>query len=310
MASAAPFAAPFEAAIAATFAARSAWNSARAGTILGVMKIAAWIVLGLLALVALVVTGALIFLNPIVKSGVQKGATYATGTETKLAAVDAGLFAGRFALTDLTIQNPPGFRDEPFVHIGNAQAKWENGTVLSDAIVIDTFAVDGVDLNLERAASGKTNYGAILDHLKALPGGEKAPKEPSSGKAKTLSIQRIEIKNVKAGLHLEGVPVVSGSMNVTVPVVKINGFTTGGSTEEIVAKLTSTLVHAVLNSALEAGKNVFPADAVKDLETSLKNAAKDVESQAKEALKGLNGDPKSTNDAVKGIEDILKGKKK
>jgi hypothetical protein len=274
------------------------------------MKIVAWIVLALVALGAVALTGALIFFNPIVKSGVQKGATYATGTETTLAAVDAGLFAGRFALTDLTIHNPPGFRDEPFVHIGAARAQWENGTVLSDDIVIDTFAVDGVDVNLERAASGKTNYGAILDHLQSIAGPATQPAEPSSGLAKKLSIQHIEIKNVKAGLHLEGVPVVSGSMSVSVPLVKIDGFTSGGSKQEIVAKLTNALVQAVLKASLDAGKNVFPADMLKDLETDLKRATHDLEQQAKQALKGLDGNPKGTNDTIKGVEDLFKGKKK
>jgi hypothetical protein len=273
------------------------------------VKIVLWGVLGLIALVAIALTGALVFLNPIVKSGVEKGATYATGTETKLGAVDAGLFAGRFAFTDLTIANPPGFRDEPFVHIGNAHAQWDNGTILSDEIVIDTFAIDGVDVNLERA-NGKTNYGAILDHLQSLAGPEKAAQKPSSSPAKKLSIKHIEIKNVKAGLHLSGVPVVSGSMNVSVPLVKIDDFHSDGSTQEIVAKLTSQLVHAVLQSSLDAGKNIFPADMLKDLDASLKSLTHTVESQAKDVMKGLEGDLKQGGDPLKGVEDIFKGKKK
>jgi hypothetical protein len=244
----------------------------------------------------------------LVKGAVEKGATYATGTETKLGSVDASLFAGRFGLKDFSIANPAGFRPEPFLHLGSAQASWDNGTILSDDIAIGTFALDGVELNLE-SASGKTNYGAILANLDKLAGPESKPAEAAPSKPKKLSIKRIEIKNVKAGLHLSGTPLGNNSMSVEVPLVAIDDFHSDGSNAENVAKLTRALVEAILQGTLNAGKGVFPADMLKDLGGNLQGLSNQLQGQAKEIMKGLDTNVKGVEDALKGAGDLFKKKK-
>jgi hypothetical protein len=274
------------------------------------MKILLRVGIVLVLLLVVLLACGLFFLDSLVKGGIEKGTTYATGTETKLESVDASLFSGRFGMKGLSIANPPGFRPEPFLHLGSAQATWDNGTILSDEIAIGTFALDGVEVDLE-SASGKTNYGAILANLEKLSGpADKKPAEPASSSAKKLSIKRIEIRNVKAGLHISGTPVGGGSLSVAVPLVAIDDFHSDGSTSEIVAKLTRALVEAVLQSALTAGKGVFPADILKDLGVNLKNLESNLQGQAKDALKGLNSDVKSIEDSLKVLGDPLKGKKK
>jgi hypothetical protein len=275
---------------------------------LSTMKILVRIGIALALLVIVVLAAVLVFLDPLVKGGIEKGATYATGTETKLGSVDASLFSGRFGLKDLTIANPPGFGSAPFLHLGSAQAAWDNGTILSDDISIGTFALDTVELSLE-SNGGKTNYGAILDHLQQLSGPESKPAEASPSKSKKLSIKRIEIKNVKAALHLSGLPVGNGSMSVSVPRVAIDDFHSDGSTSEIVAKLTSALVHAILQGALNAGKNVFPADVLKDLSGNLQKIEHDLQGEAKELMKGNDPNVKGVEDALKNAGDFFKKKK-
>jgi hypothetical protein len=256
----------------------------------------ALVVLFLLGVVG--VAGVWIFLNPIVSTAIEKGSTYATGVDTKVGNVDASVLAGHFGLKELTLANPPGFRPEPFLHIASAQAAWQNGTILSKTITMDEFVVDGVDVNLERAGSG-TNYGKILDHLGQLSGGgeKDKPKETTGGK--TLVIKKIEIKNVRAGLHLSGVPVASGSFEVKVPSIVIQDFRSDGSTTEIVAKLTRVLLQSILENVLSAGKDIFPADIVKDLGSGLKSVGATLEESAKSAI----------DDAIKGVGDVFKKKK-
>jgi hypothetical protein len=273
------------------------------------MKLILRVVLIVLVLFLAALAGALVFLDPLVKSGIEKGATYATGTETKLGAVDASLFSGRFGLKDLSIANPPGFRPEPFLRLGSAQATWDNGTILSDEIAIGTFALDGVELSLE-SAGGKTNYGAILSNLEKLAGSDAKPTEPSSSKSKTLTIRHIEIRNIKAGVHLSGLPVANGSLSVAVPLVEIDDFRSDGGTSEIVAKLTRALVQAILRGTLEAGQGILPADMLKDLGGSLQGLTGSIEGQAKEIMKALGSDLKGAESALKGAGDLFKPKKK
>jgi len=256
---------------------------------------------GLLVLFILLVVGAggvIVFLDPLVKTAVEKGATFATGVETKVGSVDASPFSGHFGLRELTVANPPGFSSDPFLHLGTAGASWQNGTILSNTIEMDQLLVQDVEVHLERAGSG-TNYGKILDNLGKLSsgGGQPQKPEPEAKGGKNLHIKKIEIRNVRAGLRMPGLP----AMEVKVPSVVIDDFRSDGSTQEIVGKLTRQILQSILNSVLSAGKDIFPADVVKDLGQGLSNLGGALGSSAKDALKGVEG-------ALKGAGDLFKKK--
>jgi hypothetical protein len=264
------------------------------------MKILKWLAIVVVVLLVLGVGVTWIFFDPLVSSAIEKGSTYATGVDTKVAHVSASPVAGKFGLEGLSLANPPGFRDEPFVSLGSAHAAWQNGTLLSDTIEMDEFVVQDVVVNLERA-NGKTNYGTILDHLSQVSGEKPEPeKKPEPDKTKgqkNLIIKKIEIKNVRATLYLPNLP----SIPVTVPSLVIDDFRSNGTTTEIVGKLTSEVLHSILASVLKAGKDIFPADIVNDLGNGLKNVGDVLGSGAKGAAKGVQ-------DAIKGAGDLFKKK--
>ncbi len=262
------------------------------------------LVVGVLLAVVLVAV-VWLFFSPIVSGAIEKGATYATGVDTKVKSVSASPTAGKFSLEGLSMANPPGFQAPSFVTLGSLRAGWQNGTLLSDTIQMDEFVVDGVEVNLERTSNG-TNYGKILDHLSQVSGGakegEKAPKEPPKEPAKggkSLRIQKIDIRNVKATLRISSP--VAATIPVTVPSVVINDFRSDGSTTEIVGQLTQQVLHSILDSVLKAGKDVFPADIVKDLGGSLKSIEDALGSGSKSAVQ-------SVQDALKGAGGLFKKK--
>ena len=59
------------------------------------MKLLRRALLVLLVLVLLFFAAGWIFLDPLVAKGIEKGASYATGVETKVAKVDASLLSGK-----------------------------------------------------------------------------------------------------------------------------------------------------------------------------------------------------------------------
>ena len=130
------------------------------------MKLLIRLGLAALVLIVLVLGGAFFFIDSLVKGGIEKGTTYATGTETKLGSVDAGLFKGHFALKDLSIANPAGFRSEPFLHLGSAAAAGDNGTILSDEIAIGVFNNKATGVRIipvaGKQAGESVNYGGLL----------------------------------------------------------------------------------------------------------------------------------------------------
>ena len=91
-------------------------------------------------------------------------------------------------------------------------------------------------------------------------------------------------KNVHAGLHLSGVPLASGSTDLTIPSIVIEDFKSDGDTTKIVAQLTRVLLQAILEEAVS-----LAPDLLKDLGSNLEGLQGTIESGAKDALKGLEG---------------------
>lgn len=271
------------------------------------MRLLLKIVIGLVVLVLLVGGGALFFIDSIARGAVEKGATYATGVQTKLAKADVGVFSGHLTLEGLDIANPPEFRPEPFLHLESARATWDGSTMLSDEIQMNEFVLDGITANIERTSS-KSNYGVILDNLKKLSSGKaEPPKDEASGAQRHLKIRRIVIRRVDVGLHLSGVVGLSASQKIKVPEIVIEDFDTSGTTMEIVSKVTQAIVHAVMKEIATAGKGLIPADVLQDLGQTLGDLEGALKSGTKEALKGLES---TLKDATKGlgVDDLLKKK--
>jgi hypothetical protein len=260
-----------------------------------------WLVRGVLIVIALIVViggGVFLFFDRLVSASIEKGATHATGVETKVGAVDASPFAGRLAIDELSIANPPGFRPEPFVSLRSTRASWDNGTILSDSIHVREFVLDGVAVNLERTG-GKTNYGTILDHVEKLSPKSSDPKPEPTGESRTLKIDRLVIRDVRTALHLD-IAGAAQSFEVKVPEIVLTDFDSNGSTGEIVAKLTRAVINALLESSLNAGKGVFPEELLKDLGGQLQGLEKMLGEQAEGLFKDLGT---GLDDAKKTLQD-------
>jgi uncharacterized protein involved in outer membrane biogenesis len=264
----------------------------------------------LVALLLLLLAGgaAFLMLDGIVRSAIEKGGSAATGTATTLDKADASFFKGAFGLDGFAIANPQGFRSEPFLALKSAHAQWQNGSILSDTLVIDEFALDGLALSLERSAAGN-NWDKILDSLKKLSGPTPAkPAEPESGgSGRSVTIQKISILNTHCALHLSGQPALNGDWKVDVPAITILNLRSNGSTAEIAGKLTKAVVEAVVKQAASSGKGVFPADALKDLESGLKEVGQHA---LDDVLKGKTDPGAALKQAEKDAKGLFGGKKK
>jgi len=116
---------------------------------------------GLLALfLVLVVTLTLLFDPNDYKDDIIKAVRDKTGRELRIEGKLGwsffpwiGIETGR-----LELGNAPGFGKEPFASIESAGAKVELLPLLGKTVVVDTFLLDGLKLNLARNASGRSNW--------------------------------------------------------------------------------------------------------------------------------------------------------
>jgi hypothetical protein len=280
------------------------------------MKIALRLLLVLVLLLAVAGVAAVLGIDSIARTAVEKGGTYALGVETKLAKADIGLLQGTTALGGLSVANPPGF-DPTFLSLGKAELAVTLGSLRSDVIEVPKFVLSDVSVLLQKR-EGKTNYGVILDNLKKFESGEPpAGEEPKpKGEGKRFVIQKIEITNVSADIDLLPAGGKLTKAKVTIPSLTLEnvGTADGGAS---VGEIVSAVVKALLQATLEAGGKAIGPELLADLEGKLKSMgleAIDVGAGVTSELEKISPElGEKAGEVLKGVDkglgDLLKKKK-
>jgi len=208
--------------------------------------------------------------NLIVERAVEAGGEYALGVETSLASAEVGLTHGRCELNKYKIDNPEGFEQDNFLTINKFIFDIETGSIFDDAVVIDSFIVDGLVLNLEQN-DAKGNYKQILDHIKKLDMNESSEEE-SKVIIKKASFSELTLNTA---LTIMGKKQQEGSY--TVEGFELNNI--GGDEGMTTSQLTAFLVKTLINKALSSGK----------LPANLSGKVEELKNEGQEKLKeGLN----------------------
>lgn len=268
--------------------------------------------------------------NSAVRQGVEKGATYALGVDTKLAAVRlGGVFSGEVGLGGLQVANPSGFQTPHFLTLGDADVAVDLSTFSTDVLEVPRFALTDIDLNLERKG-GKGNYQVILDNLQKVSGGGGSQPAPPGGQEKKLVVRELVLKNVKVHARLLDAPggvgaALGSAAAVTVPLDEIRLTDVGrtgsgvGGTGVTVGELTNIIVKAVLAAAAEKGGGLIPTELLGDLQGQLAGKLGDLKnlgmqiggeaaSKAVEQAKDVAG--KAADEAAKAAKDAADKAKK
>ncbi len=233
---------------------------------------------GILALVIVAVLVAIAAVNGIARTAIEKGGTYALGAKTDVASVHVGLLSGEFSMAGLTVDNPSGgaFATSHFLSLGKGGVAVSFGTLNKSTVELPSLTLTNLDVNLEKK-DGKTNYGAILDHLKQATGGDQSkPASKPAADEKRFIIHDLDIQNVVIHVDLLGGPAaLSNATKLTVPIDRIQ-LTDVGQTGTGVAgsgvtmsELSGIIVKAVLAAASQKGGGIIPADVLSDLQGQL-----------------------------------------
>jgi len=133
------------------------------------MKILKWLAILLVTLVLVIGIGiaALVYLVDWSdqKERIQALVKTHTGRDLEIAGdLSPSVFpwAG-FSVGGITLSNAAGFGDEPFARIGSADVKVELLPLLKRTVNIRTVTLAGLELDLQRAADGSTNWDDLVD---------------------------------------------------------------------------------------------------------------------------------------------------
>lgn len=147
-------------------------------------KMIRWLVIAPLVLILAGVLFSWLFLDGLVKSGIEAGGSKVVGAKVELDSVDIGLFPIELALNRLQVTNPK----EPMrnaVEAGNIHFGMELGPLFSGKVIISDASLTGLSFNTERSSSG------------AL---EKVPESPESEESFSLPLPNVDVPDVNETL--------------------------------------------------------------------------------------------------------------
>lgn len=247
-----------------------------------------WLVrigLAAVALLIVVIAAVVIFLDGIVKKGVETAGPMITKVEVKLDKASVSLWGGSADLKGLVVGNPPGYTTECAMKIGDVSVSLKPMSVLSDRIVIRSIQVKSPEITIEGGLK-ENNLTKIESNLNGAPSSSSGGATPAQGgKAKKLQVGDLEVSG--AILHVKS-PLLAGKM-VSVPLPAIHLTDLGNGSEgvtaaELTKKVMSSLMKEIVPAATKALSNAG-ADAL--------GLGKDAGKQGEDALKKAGSGLKS-----------------
>jgi hypothetical protein len=236
--------------------------------------------LGLVALFGFVALGmtALLWLESLTKTAIEKGGSHALGVETSLERARMGILAGEFAIDGLAVANPPGFAQPNFFSLRSARLELPLVRLLRRRIMIPTLELEGISVDLERSAQG-TNFGLILERLSRSPNEDPASEPaPSSSPSRVFHVQRLSIRDVRATVQLLPAGGDLTKLDLAIPPIEVTDL----ASDMTLPQLCAVVVELVLSAAIEAGQGSWPTEFLAELRGGLDG----LEAHAREELVG------------------------
>ncbi|MBI5365896.1 MAG: hypothetical protein HZA54_02565 [Planctomycetes bacterium] len=216
-----------------------------------------------LLVVALLAVGvAFLSIDRMAKGAVEQGASAALGVPTTLDGASVGIFSSRFAMTRLTVANPEGFKTPHFLVFTTSEMEVTLAGLRADPVEVPRMTISGIDLNLEKTATG-ANYSAIMDHMKKLEA------DPEYAKRKKFVIHELVLRDVTVHVDAGALGKLTGSGPLKIPELTLHDVGSAGNKGMTAVEVTSAVTKTLLLSTLETGKGLLPTEFLGELGGSL-----------------------------------------
>jgi hypothetical protein len=278
----------------------------------------------LLAVVVLIILAVVILflsLNSLVRAGIVRGGHDATGQNTDLTSANLSLVGGTLQLAELGIHNPEGYTAPPLLTMKSCDVTVQSSSIFSHTVVIDSIAIDGLNINLEQNGM-KNNLSEIIDTIQKKTSAADTTGTSNAPPGKELKITRLSLTGTK--VHIRSGAPLNLNMDLDLPPLSIDDPTNPDGRPMKIADLVGKILlqlskQIVENPALPPGirdsmKNVQVLvdnlkgnldKGVKQFSASIQDAAKNMDpSKLQEAGKDLQNTMK---DAGKNVKDATKG---
>jgi hypothetical protein len=261
-----------------------------------------------------------LFADSAVKMGIESAGTKALQVGVAVDDVDLSILGGKIGFQNLVIDNPPDYKYERLLELGDAKIAVETGSLLTDIINIKEIRLDGMNVVLEQRGVTSNN---IQDIMKALPAKEAEPAEPADPGGKKLHIDSLEITNTQVKVKLLPLPGKVDTLTLKLAPIKMTDI--GGENDIDTVALVRKVLLAIAGGIAEQGVGLLPKEMLGSLASQLDklgalpaaffdkggkilDVGKDVGETTVEAGKDVGGGIlKGAGGATKGVTDGIKG---
>ena len=160
------------------------------------MKFLFKLLLSLFVLLVLVAGGGTLFLDGIVRKGIETVGTQVAKVEVKLDDVGVSVFTGKGALRGLQVANPKGYRAPQAVKVGQALVVLKPLSVFSERVVVRSVVVQETEIHYEKR-DGKTNLDVIQANVESVL----LDRDKKTKPEKKLQIDSLVIRNAKVHVY-------------------------------------------------------------------------------------------------------------
>jgi uncharacterized protein involved in outer membrane biogenesis len=217
----------------------------------------------LVVLIVVVVIGVGLFLDSIIKKGVETVGPKITQVSIKVDAVNLSLLSGSAKVKGLVVGNPEGYITPQAISVGSAAVGMNPLSVFSDKIVVRSVLVEAADITFEGGLGGN-NLSKIMDNVNAIAksGGPASTNTPA--KAGNESGRRFEVDDLLITGAMVHVSLTDlGGKETTLPLPDIHltnlgkngtGITATDLTRHVLGAITTGTIKAVANANIDIDK--------------------------------------------------------
>lgn len=270
-------------------------------------KILRVVLLVIIVLVVSIVVLIHLFGNSALKAGIETAASKTLGVEVSIDDMDFSILRGKVSFQGLVIDNPPGYKHDKLLEVGNARIAVSIGSLLKDTINIKEIMFDGVNVVIEQKGITSNN---LQDIIKALPKADAEPEEKTeetAKPAKKLHIDKLELTNITVKVKL--LPIPGKADTVTLKLDPILMTDLGSDDKLDVAALSSKILLAIATGVTKQGAAKLPKGMTDGMKATLSKATELGKTAAEEGKKLLEEGKDTGKGIIEGFKGLLKPKK-
>ncbi len=214
--------------------------------------------------IVVVVIGLGLFLDSIVKKGLETVGPKIMQVSIKVDAVNLSLLSGSAKVQGLVVGNPQGCKAPQAISIGSADVGVNPISVFSDKIVMRSVFVEAADITFEGGLGGN-NLSKIMDNLNAIAKNGGPASTNTTAMAANESGRKFEVDDLLiagARVHVSLTGMSGREMTLPLPDIHLTnlgknnaGITAADLTRRVLGAITAAAVKAVASATTDIGKS-------------------------------------------------------